>query len=266
MRKYKVAVVQMDTSPGWEANLRAAEAFVDQAAAEGASLAAFPECFSRYEGGSTPAELLADSPTLRRMAAKAKEHGVWVLCGSVFTPSKEAERSCNTSVLLNPAGETAAVYNKLHLFDVTLPSGEERRESRRVLPGDRVVTVGTPLGCLGMSVCYDVRFPELYRAQVLRGAQVLLVPAMFSAETGEAHWEALLRARAIENGCYVVAPDQWGGCFGAYGHSMVVDPWGRVIAEIPGGQGLAIAELDLDYLQRVRRELPCLSHRRGDCY
>lgn len=265
MRKYTVAIAQIDTSAGWEANLRAAEAFVEQAAQGGASLAAFPENFSCYEGGHTPAEPLEDSPTLARMSARARAGRIWVLCGSLFTPGPEG-RSYNTSVLLNPTGAVEASYHKLHLFDVTLPGGEVRRESKRVCPGSRVVTAETELGHLGMSVCYDLRFPELYRAMTLRGAQVLLVPAMFSRETGKAHWEALLRARAIENGCYVVAPNQWGGRFGAYGHSMVIDPWGEVIAGIPEGQGLAFAEIDLDRLEQVRRNLPCLQHRRTDCY
>ena len=133
-------------------------------------------------------------------------------------------------------------------------------------PGGEIVDVDTPLGHLGMSVCYDVRFPELCRTLALRGAQVLLVPAMFSRETGRAHWELLLRARAVENTCYVIAPNQFGGRFGAWGHSMIIDPWGKVLCEIPEGEGLALAEIDLDYLDQVRRDLPCLAHRRADLY
>lgn len=264
-RKYLAAVAQIDTTHGWERSLAAAASFVDQAADAGASLVAFPENFSRYEGGRTPAEPLEHSPTLDCMAGKARERGIWILCGTVFTPAPDG-RSLNTSVLLNPAGERVARYDKLHLFDVTLPSGEVRRESKRVCPGGEIVDVDTPLGHLGMSVCYDVRFPELYRTLALRGAQVLLVPAMFSRETGRAHWELLLRARAVENTCYVIAPNQFGGRFGAWGHSMIIDPWGKVLCEIPEGEGLALAEIDLDYLDQVRRDLPCLAHRRAGLY
>ena len=265
VRRYLAAIGQIDTTQGWEHCLSTAESYVDRAAAAGARLIAFPENFSQYQGGHTPSEPLDDSPTLRRMAAKARETGMWILCGTLFTPAPDG-RYLNTSVLLNPEGEPVARYDKLHLFDVTLPSGEERRESKQVCPGGTIVTAETPLGHLGMSVCFDVRFPELYRTMVLRGAQVLLVPAMFSQETGKAHWELLLRARAVENGCYVIAPNQYGGRFGAYGHSMIVDPWGKVLAEIPEGEGLAMAEIDLDYLDQVRANLPCLEMRRSDLY
>lgn len=264
-RKYLAAIGQIDTTEGWEHCLSTAESYVDQAAAAGAKLIAFPENFSQYQGGHTPSEPLDNSPTLERMTSKARESGMWILCGTLFTPAPDG-RFLNTSVLLNPEGEQVARYNKLHLFDVTLPSGEQRRESKQVCPGGQIVTAETPLGHLGMSVCFDVRFPELYRTMVLRGAQVLLVPAMFSQETGRAHWELLLRARAVENGCYVIAPNQYGGKFGAYGHSMVVDPWGKVLAEIPEGEGLAMAEIDLDYLDQVRSNLPCLTIRRSDLY
>lgn len=265
IRKYLAAIGQIDTTEGWEHCLSTAESFADQAAAAGAKLIAFPENFSQYQGGHTPFEPLDNSPTLERMADKARETGLWILCGTLFTPAPDG-RSLNTSVLLNPKGERVARYDKLHLFDVTLPSGEQRRESKRVCPGGSIVTADTPLGHLGLSVCFDVRFPELYRTMVLRGAQVLLVPAMFSRETGRAHWELLVRTRAVENGCYVIASNQYGGKFGAYGHSMIVDPWGKILAEIPEGEGLAMAEIDLDYLDQVRNNLPCLSIRRSDLY
>lgn len=265
MSGYLAAIAQMDTSAGWEQNLCAAERFAEEAAAAGAKLLAFPESFSRYEGSRTPAEALEDSPTLARMRAKARETGLWILCGSLFTPAPDG-RNYNTSLLLDPTGEIAGRYEKLHLFDVVLPSGEARRESKRICPGSHMTTVDTPLGKLGMSICYDVRFPEMYRAMTLQGAQVLLVPSMFSRETGRAHWECLLRARAVENGCYVIAPDQYGGAFKAWGHSMIVDPWGKILCEIDEGQGLAMAEIDFDYLAQARQNLPCLEHRRTDLY
>ena len=265
MHKYLAAIGQIDTTDGWEHCMTTAERFVDEAASAGAKLIAFPENFSQYSGGHTPAEPLEHSPTLERMAAKAREHGMWILCGSIFTPAPDG-RNYNTSILLNPAGERVGRYEKLHLFDVTLPSGEERRESKHVCPGDHMTVVETPLGNLGMSVCYDVRFPELFRHMALAGAQILLVPAMFSQETGSSHWEMLVRTRAIENTCYVIAPNQFGGRFGAWGHSMIVDPWGKILAEIPEGEGLALAEIDLDHLEQVRQNLPCLKNRRSDVY
>ena len=267
MRKYIAAIGQIDTTDGWEHCMSTAERFVDEAASAGAKLIAFPENFSQYSGGHTPAEPLENSPTLERMARKAKEHGIWILCGTIFTPAPDG-RNYNTSILLNPEGERVGRYEKLHLFDVTLPSGDVRKESKHVCPGDHMTMVDTELGKLGMSVCYDVRFPELYRHMTLKGAQILLIPAMYSRETGRAHWETLVRARAIENTCYVIAPNQFGvgSRFGAWGHSMIVDPWGKILAEIPEGEGLALAEIDLDHLDEVRTSLPCLANRRSDIY
>ena len=184
MRKYIAAIGQIDTTDGWDHCMSTAERFVDEAASAGAKLIAFPENFSQYNGGHTPAEPLENSPTLERMARKAKEHGIWILCGTIFTPAPDS-RNYNTSILLNPEGERVGRYEKLHLFDVTLPSGDVRKESKHVCPGDHMTMVDTELGKLGMSVCYDVRFPELYRHMTLKGAQILLIPAMYSRETGD---------------------------------------------------------------------------------
>ncbi|MBR1781126.1 MAG: carbon-nitrogen hydrolase family protein, partial [Oscillospiraceae bacterium] len=180
MRKYIAAVAQINTATPWAENMQRIEGYIDDAAARGAKLIAFPESFSQYLGGKTPTEELEDSPTLRRMAAKARQHGMWVLCGSLFTPSGVDERRSNTSVLLDPRGEIAASYEKMHMFDVTLPDGSKRLESNRFRPGERIVTLDSELGVLGMSVCFDVRFPELYRIMALQGAQGLLVPSMFT--------------------------------------------------------------------------------------
>ena len=261
MRPYLAAIAQLDTAPGWERNMSRIEAFTDQAAAAGARLIAFPESFSQYLGARTPAEALEDSPTLGRMGAKARAHGIWILCGSLFTPAGERKR--NTCVLLDPMGQIAGRYDKMHLFDVTLPTGEQRLESRSFSPGSTPVTVDTPLGRLGMSVCYDVRFPEQYRAMAAEGAEVFLIPSMFTKPTGALHWELLLRARAAENGCYVIAPNQIDGRFGSYGHSMIVDPQGRVLCEIPAGEGIAFAEIDLDFAARVRQNMPSTRPEKG---
>jgi predicted amidohydrolase len=259
MHSYLAAVAQIDTSTPWGETMVRCEHFVDEAARQGAKLIAFPESFSQYLGRRTPAEPLENSPTLLRMADKARQHGMWILCGSVFTPSQEEARSFNTSVLLDPDGNQVAHYHKRHLFDVTLASGEVRRESLNICPGSENVTVQTQLGCIGMSVCYDLRFPEQFRAMALAGAQVFFVPAMFTTPTGRAHWEVLLRARAIENRCYVIAPDQIGGRFASYGHSMIVDPDGKILAQLEQDEeGLALAEIDLDHQALARQSIPSL--------
>jgi predicted amidohydrolase len=169
----------------------------------------------------------------------------------------------NTSVLLGPDGATLAVYRKIHLFDIDLPGMEHLKESRAVVPGDEAVLAETPFGKLGLSICYDLRFPELYRALTRAGARVLAVPSAFTERTGKDHWEVLLRARAIENLAFVVAPAQvghHGRGRASHGHAMIVDPWGAVIAQVADGEGVALAELDFARQERVRGELPALTH------
>ena len=193
---------------------------------------------------------------------------VYIQGGSVTEALEGEKRSANTSVLISPQGTILASYRKMHMFDITLTDGTPFRESDRVKPGDTIVTAGTELGVFGLSVCYDVRFPELYRLMALRGAQVIFVPASFTMPTGKDHWEVLLRARAIENGCYIVAAGQIGTkpAYAAYGNSLVADPWGTVVARARDEEGLVFAEIDLDYLERVRRQIPSLENRRTDCY
>lgn len=261
MKQYTAAIVQLNTAPGWADNMQRIESYIGQAAQAGAKLIAFPESFSQYLGARTPAEAPESSPTLARMAAKARQHGIWVLCGSLFTPAQE--RKHNTSILLSSKGEIAGIYHKMHMFDVTLPTGERRLESKNFCPGTEMVTVKTPLGHFGMSICYDVRFPEQYRAMAGRGAEVFLIPSMFTKPTGKLHWELLLRARAVENGCYVIAPNQIDGRFDSYGHSMIVDPQGRVLCEIPEGEGMAFAEIDLDHAGQVRQNMPSTRPEKG---
>lgn len=174
----------------------------------------------------------------------------------------------NTSVIIDPEGKIIATYRKLHTFDVTLPDGTVCDESTRVHPGKEIVTVDTPLGKLGMSICYDIRFCELYRIMALEGAQVIFTPASFTMPTGKDHWEPILRTRAIENGCYIVAADQIGqkARFFAYGNSMVVDPWGTIVARASDRAGVIYAVIDLDYLDAVRAKIPSLLNRRNDVY
>lgn len=188
--------------------------------------------------------------------------------GSITEEIPGERRSYNTSVFIGPDGNVLAQYRKLHTFDITLADGTEFRESDRVCPGDQIVTVPTQLGIFGMSVCYDVRFPELYRLLALNGAQLFFVPASFTAETGAAHWETLLRARAIENGCYVIAAGQTGKkpAYTAYGHSMLVDPWGNVTVQAETEPGIFYGEIDLDLVRKIRSQMPSLENRRPDVY
>jgi predicted amidohydrolase len=261
------AVVQLTSTTDVERNLAAAEALVARAAARGARFVGLPENFAflRSEGQPVPDAQPLDGPWVRRMADLARRHSLTLLLGSLPEKVPGDERVRNTSVLLGPDGGTIAVYRKIHLFDIDLPGMEHLKESRAVLPGEELVVADTPLGRLGLSICYDLRFPELYRALARRGARVLCVPSAFTERTGKAHWEVLLRARAIENLAYVLAPAQvghHGGGRASHGQALIADPWGALVAQVPDGEGIAVAELDFARLERLRRELPALSHAR----
>ncbi len=270
MERYTVALCQMDSQSDREANLQTAERLLKRAAGEGAALIAFPELFNRIDAGEAPPEEVPSGVSIRFMAELARRHGVWVLCGSLHE-AREGRRY-NTSVLLNPTGEVAARYSKLHMFDVTLPDGSVALESALVQPGEGITVADTPLGRLGMSICYDLRFPELYRLMALQGAEVLLVPAEFNRYTGQRHWEVLLRARAIENACYVLAPGQIGikqtadGPYPCYGNSMIISPEGEILARLGEEEGIALAEIDLRRVAESRQRIPVLQNRRTDIY
>ena len=261
------AVVQMTSTADVERNLTAAEALVERAAARGAVLVGLPENFAflRSEGEPVPEPQSLDGPWVRRMGDLARRLRVSLLLGSLPERIEGEKRIHNTAVLLGPDGKTVATYRKIHLFDIDLPGMEHLKESKAVRPGEDLVVADSALGSLGLSICYDLRFPELYRALTRRGARVLCVPSAFTARTGKAHWEVLLRARAIENLAWVFAPAQYGdhgGGRSSHGHAMIVDPWGQVVARVPDGEGIAIAEIDLERQERLRRELPSLSHGR----
>jgi predicted amidohydrolase len=199
------------------------------------------------------------------MAELARELGIYLLAGSILEEIPGSQKAYNTSLLFNPAGKVIGSYRKIHLFDVDLANGVSLRESDTRAHGEAVAVAKTDLCSMGLSVCYDLRFPELYRGLASQGAELIFVPSAFTAYTGEAHWETLLRARAIENLAYFIAPDQFGKSaksFETHGHSMIIDPWGQVIAELPDGPGVITADIDLDYLANVRAELPALNHRR----
>ncbi|MFI5317470.1 MAG: carbon-nitrogen hydrolase family protein [Myxococcota bacterium] len=265
----RAAVVQMTSGSDLERNLARAADWIAAAAARGAELIALPEMFPliREEGADAAnphAQDVPGGPVLRFLSERAAQHRV-LLAGGTF-PERIAgdSRVFNTSAVFGPTGELLALYRKIHLFDIDLP-GATLRESARVAPGSEVVVAKTAACTLGLSVCYDVRFPELYRQLVERGAQVLLVPSAFTVPTGRDHWEVLLRARAIENQCFVVASAQWGehnATRRSYGRSLIADPWGTVLCTVPDGEGVGVAELDFERQADVRRRLPALRHRR----
>lgn len=267
MQKFMVAVVQMDTQNDKQANWQQMAAFVDEAAAKGAQLVAFPEVVNILSEDPAYAEPIP-GPTTELLMRKAKEHHIWIHGGSISEVNPDGPRTYNTTVLINPDGDIVARYSKLHNFDMTLPDGSSVRESDRKEPGKEIVTVQTELGHLGFAICYDMRFPELFRLMALQGAQIIFLPANFTMPTGKDHWEPILRARAIENGCYIIAPDQTGvkEKFTAYGNSMVVDPWGTVIARASDKPGVILAEIDLNYLESVRQRNPSIHNRRTDLY
>lgn len=267
MQKFMVAVVQMDTQNDKQANWQQMATFVDEAAAKGAQLVAFPEVVNILSEDPVYAEPIP-GPTTELLMRKAKEHHIWIHGGSISEVNPDGPRTYNTTVLINPDGDIVARYSKLHNFDMTLPDGSSVRESDRKEPGKEIVTVQTELGHLGFAICYDMRFPELFRLMALQGAQIIFLPANFTMPTGKDHWEPILRARAIENGCYIIAPNQTGvkEKFTAYGNSMVVDPWGTVIARASDKPSVILAEIDLDYLESVRQRNPSIHNRRTDLY
>lgn len=268
--KYKVAVIQLDSQDDKARNLEMIDAYIDEAAGQGAVLISLPEDVDMVKM-DVPAGLVdPDAEAVGGMTEsffrrKAVEHGVYLHCGSFHRRIEGENREYNTSLLFSPEGEVLAEYHKMHTFDIILEDGTESLESARIKPGDRVVTVETELGYLGFSICYDVRFPQLYRSMALRGAEVIFAPANFTDHTGRAHWEVLLRARAIENGCYIVAADQCGQKprYLAHGNSMVIDPWGTVIARAGDQAEILYAEIDLDRVKEIRGKIPSLKHGKG---
>jgi deaminated glutathione amidase len=269
---FVAAVIQLTSTSDEEANWESARRLVERAAAHGARLVATPEntnYLGPHEEKVRRAEPLG-GPTTLRFGELARRLGIHLLLGSFNERSDEPSRCHNTSVLFGPDGSVLATYRKLHLFDVDVPGGVRFAESATCKPGDPatgLVVAATPLGRLGLTICYDVRFAELYRRLADLGAELLAVPSAFTLATGKDHWEPLLRARAIENQCYVLAPAQHGvhddgGLRESYGHAMIVDPWGLPLAVAADGPGLALAEIDLERVARVRRAIPVRNHRR----
>jgi len=265
-----VALVQTDAGPDPEANVARAATLADAAAAAGARLVALPE-YLQYRGSDEGFRASArpiPGPFTEPFAAIAASRGCWILAGSLAETSGDPARPRNTSVLLGPDGSIQARYRKIHLFDVAVDDGPVDLESARVVGGDEAVTADVDGVRLGLTICYDLRFPELYRTLALAGAEVFAVPSNFTERTGRDHWEVLLRARAIENGAWVIAPSQIGGPPGqpAFGRSMIVDPWGIVVAQAPDREAIVHAMIDTDRVASVRRQIPALANRRPEAY
>jgi predicted amidohydrolase len=265
-----VALVQTDAGPDPEANVARAAALTDVAAAAGARLVALPE-YLQYRGSDEGFRASArpiPGPFTEPFATIARRHGCWILAGSLAETSADPARPHNTSVLLGPDGSIRARYRKIHLFDVAVDDGPVDLESARVAGGAEAVTADVEGVRLGLTICYDLRFPELYRTLALAGAEVFAVPSNFTERTGRDHWEVLLRARAIENGAWVIAPSQIGGPPGqpAFGRSMVIDPWGIVVAQAPDRESIVHAVIDTDRVVSVRRQIPALANRRPAAY
>jgi len=268
------AVVQMTVTNDVTHNLSRAAVLVSQASARGADMVFLPEACD-YIGESRDQTLALAQPitgdTVGQFKKMAVQHGVWLSLGGVHTITEgEKEKTSNTHIIINKEGEMMQTYNKAHLFDVNITGGAIMSESAYVTPGSSLPSpVPSPLGRVGLGICYDLRFPEISQALASAGAELLTYPSAFTVTTGQAHWEALLRARAIETQCYVVAAAQ-SGKHGAkrssYGHSMIVDPWGVVVAQCGEGEGVAVANIDLGYLSNIRKNMPVQHQRRPDLY
>lgn len=266
----RVAAIQMNSSDNVAKNLELAGRLLSSAAADGCKIAVLPENFAlmpvRGRDKNAHAEDVGDGPIQAFLSQTASENGMWIVGGSAPLKSPDPERVYGASLLVDERGQTRAVYRKIHLFDVDLSDSDESyRESHSMYAGDEPVCADTPAGRLGLTICYDLRFPELYRSLLDDGATWYTVPAAFTATTGKAHWHTLIRARAIENLAYVVAPGQFGSHAdgrSTYGHSIICDPWGRVLAESPDENGFIAVDFDLDAQERLRQEFPALTNRR----
>jgi predicted amidohydrolase len=266
----RAAAIQLNSTADVDANVAVAERLVRAAAADGAELVVLPEKWSLLAAGEELEELAEplDGPVVTAARGWARAHGIHLVAGSVPERVPDRELLSNTSLLIGPDGEIAAAYRKIHMFDVDV-GGVSYRESAHELAGEEIVTAAAGEIEVGLTVCYDLRFPELYRILALRGAEAFTVPAAFTAVTGRDHWEVLLRARAIENSVYVIAAGQFGTAaphYESWGHSMIVGPWGDVLDVLRDGEGHAIAEIDRAGIEAVRAKVPALANRRPAAY
>lgn len=267
----QVAIVQLNSKDDKQVNLQKSEEFIRQAAENGAELVSLPEYFN-FMGADTNkkknAEQIPNGETTRLLCELAKEYGIYIHVGSMLEKAI-GDKSYNTSFIVGPTGQVIEKYRKIHLFDIEIEGQSAYKESDSIQAGETPILAELPFGKAGMSICYDIRFPELYRNYATNGAKILFIPAAFTLYTGMLHWEVLLRARAIENQCYVIAAGQIGtnepgkAC---YGNSMIIDPWGTVLARAPEQEGVIMANLDLNTLEKARESIPCLTHRKEEVY
>lgn len=269
----RLACIQMASGPNVQANLEEAGRWIKRAAEAGARMIVLPENFSLMGMHETDKIDLGEQPGQGPMqgflAATARKYKIWIVGGSIPLKCEDPGRVRTAVLVYDDKGTVVARYDKIHLFDVELPEhGERYNESATVDPGERVVVIDTPVGRMGVAVCYDLRFPEMFRSQLEQGMEILVVPSAFTAVTGKAHWDLLVRTRAVENQCYVAAANQGGYHINGretYGHSMIVDPWGGVLDSLAQGAGFVMAEIDLAKLKSVRVTFPVLQHRRLSC-
>jgi predicted amidohydrolase len=264
---FLIGAVQMTSTADRARNLDTAVRLIDEAADQGARLVGLPENFAfmgpeeqRLAGAET-----LDGPSLSTLREVARRRGIFIVAGSIAEKVSDPRKTANTSALIADDGAIVAAYRKIHLFDVQIPDGARYAESEVVVPGDMAIVAPTPLGRIGLTICYDLRFPELYRKLAGYGAQIITIPAAFTLYTGKDHWEVLVRARAIENLAYVMAPAQVGKHSAnrqTFGNAMVVDPWGVVLARCADGEGVCVARFDRARLEKCRQELPALKHRK----
>jgi len=268
-----IACIQMASSPNVGANLLEAERLINEAAGRGARLVVLPENFAimgineREKVAVREAEGIGEMQTF--LAEQALRHGIWLVGGTIPMTASADDKVRAACLVYNDKGKQVARYDKIHLFDVEIvDSNEQYTESETIEPGDEVVVIDTPFGRMGLAVCYDLRFPEMFRQQLDAGMEILVIPSAFTAITGRAHWEVLVRARAIENLCYVIAPDQGGYHLSGretYGNSMIVDPWGTVLNRLARGPGVVSADIEIERLESARKNFPVIEHRRLKC-
>jgi len=266
----RIAAIQMCSSDVVSENIKVATQLITQAKSHNSAIVILPENFAFI--GSDEADKMAIAETFGQgeiqsfLSSTAKKHQVWIIGGTMPLRTKSADKVTSSCLVINPQGQCAARYDKIHLFDVTIPqTGVSYQESAFFEPGKEVVSVATPLGQVGLSVCYDLRFPELYRLLLRQHCSILCIPSAFTEKTGQAHWEVLLRARAIENLSYVLASNQTGihaNGRKSFGHSMIINPWGEIINELKEDIGVITTEIDAEFLEKVRNEFPAIQHRR----
>ena len=269
----KATAIQMASGPNVDANLLEVQRLVARAAADGARLVVLPENFAYMGHRCTDIWSIKEASGEGRLqdflCALARKHGLWIVGGTIPVSVEGSDKVRSACFVVDDDGKIAGRYDKLHLFDVKLVDAEEEyNESSAIQPGDQTLVVETPFGNLGVAVCYDLRFPELFRSMLSQQPDIIAIPSAFTAATGRAHWEPLLRARAIENLCYIVAAAQGGFHISGrqtWGHSMIVDPWGVILTELPNGSGHVTAELDIGLLRTTRKNFPSLEHRRFHC-